>query len=710
MARYEKWLVDPGRDYAKYPDPKVTAAGVKARLRALAAHGLAVMFGEVGNSNNGRVLDPTVFLRAAAAARVTVVAWLHTCSSGTNSLLAPNCTGTPSAWGAKFFAFAKSIAELPPAVPPPRPRRVFLHYLPWFRGSGGGDAGRRQGWCAEGDASCATNASRTQYVGAGPLIGEYDQLDADVLEYHLLLAHAAGVDGLVVNVNPSDAMQVTITRLVVDTVLALRSRHAWFTQQLVLSYDDHAAAGAAAVARNLELVRDLWLGNATAKAAFFVDAATGSRPLLFWSEANVTAHWAEALRVYGCRGSGVAVVARNAVNFGTAHGNFAWIGPPSTAATVGTHWGEQYLDDFEWIMGRQSQFGGSALQDANTLAMGAAWPGFDDANVPASWNGGVARKIARTVDAGDTLALTFQHAIDRNRAYAARREGTGAAGGSPTVAVDMPWLQVATFNDWPEGTHVEPQRGASPYRALEQVQNYTAVFKASGTGGTGGTAAVAASAVMLRVPACVYQRRRGSPGSGSVGDTLAAFGAGRPGRALELCLAAAPSSTATTAAAAATATAATTGAATGASNSSCCTTPTRWRRPTSTTAGDGGRRTRSVGPGSVGAPNGTVAGASAGPGGAASTASSAASTASTAALPPAGTAGTAGSSSGGGGTSAGIIAGIAAGVVACLLCAGVAVHAVGKVPAQSSEPPREGAASGGSAEGGGSTDGFGFPV
>ena len=42
-------------------------------------------------------------------------------------------------------------------------------------------------------------------------------------------------------------------------------------------------------------------------------------------------------QVFGCRddviagaGAGVLVLARNAVNFGTAHGNFEWIGGMST--------------------------------------------------------------------------------------------------------------------------------------------------------------------------------------------------------------------------------------------------------------------------------------------------------------------------------------------------------------------------------------------
>ena len=78
----------------------------------------------------------------------------------------------------------------------------------------------------------------------------------------------------------------------------MQAQHPWFQQQIIISYDD-SRSSPAAVEENLVFIRDAWLGNTTAQGAFFKDdaAATGSYPLMFWSEGNVTAHWEKAQHV-----------------------------------------------------------------------------------------------------------------------------------------------------------------------------------------------------------------------------------------------------------------------------------------------------------------------------------------------------------------------------------------------------------------------------
>lgn len=51
-------------------------------------------------------------------------------------------------------------------------------------------------------------------------------------------------------------------------------------------------------------------------------------------------------------------------------------------------------------MARQVSFGASNTSTVNRLAAGAVWPGFNDTNVPATWNGGNTRLIARDVSEG----------------------------------------------------------------------------------------------------------------------------------------------------------------------------------------------------------------------------------------------------------------------------------------------------------------------
>ena len=156
----------------------------------------------------------------------------------------------------------------------------------------------------------------------------------------------------------------------------------------------------------------------------------------------------------------------------------------------------RYLLDFRWIMARQQSFESSTnTSSINTVMAGSVWPGFNDTFVPMSWNGGVTRVIARDVAAGllrqgvlwtrsvrasvcynVLLCTRFLHStntpslsgrdcgVPGNTMNLTWEAQLGAAEASPTglvapdcaYAVHMPWIQVVTWNDWPEGTSVEP--------------------------------------------------------------------------------------------------------------------------------------------------------------------------------------------------------------------------------------------------------------
>ena len=113
------------------------------------------------------------------------------------------------------------------AAAQPREQVVFCHYLPWFTLDATAEYNQpRRGWCGVGAAVSAAeceDASQKQYTGAGPLIGEYSQRDPTVLEYHLLLAQAAGSDAFLVNVNPASALQVEVATGLFDAAAALHA-------------------------------------------------------------------------------------------------------------------------------------------------------------------------------------------------------------------------------------------------------------------------------------------------------------------------------------------------------------------------------------------------------------------------------------------------------------------------------------------------------
>lgn len=105
-------------------------------------------------------------------------------------------------------------------------------------------------------------------------------------------------------------------------------------------------------------------------------------------------------------------------------GFYAWVQPTSAWQADGSDWGGGYLDWFYRTMAD------ATLPYSQMLTVGAVWPGFNDSL--AAWQSGSPRYMARRD--GQTwqdtwgLAITYQ----------------------PSV------VQIVTWNDWEEGTAVEP--------------------------------------------------------------------------------------------------------------------------------------------------------------------------------------------------------------------------------------------------------------
>ena len=340
---------------------------------------------------------------------------------------------------------------------------VLAHYLPWYTtGASATETASertRRGWCDASlqNAECATDR---QYAGAPPFIGEYDQRDNATLVYHALLASAVGIDSLVVNLNPVSTLQREICRSMITVLGMLRSRHGAdnFGLRLALSYDNSQATTPEAAAADFAVVSAL-VQEATAAGVYFTNS---SAPVVFlWSEAPVAY---AALRA--ALPNSTLVLARNANNFGPSDGNFAWLLPinganASLLASMSPDMamGMQYLRDVEWGMANSQ--GSLAAAERNLLLVGSAYPGFDDTHVPVSWNGGVSRRLAyNTSSGGATYDATWQHALS----YVPMRYGG-------SVAASMPWVQIVTWNDFPEGTAIEPRQQSTESSEGEEASS-----------------------------------------------------------------------------------------------------------------------------------------------------------------------------------------------------------------------------------------------
>jgi hypothetical protein len=104
-------------------------------------------------------------------------------------------------------------------------------------------------------------------------------------------------------------------------------------------------------------------------------------------------------------------------------GQYAWVHPSHHWSPDGSDWGEQYLENFYKKM---------RTKYPDKIAVGGAWPGFDDTR--ASWS------LNRHMDA--RCGKTFQDTLRIFRRYY-------------DDAHPLPFLMIATWNDYEEGTAIE---------------------------------------------------------------------------------------------------------------------------------------------------------------------------------------------------------------------------------------------------------------
>ena len=109
---------------------------------------------------------------------------------------------------------------------------------------------------------------------------------------------------------------------------------------------------------------------------------------------------------------------------GAFDGFYAWVGPGKEGwAPDGSHWGGRYLEDFYNTM---------LSRYPDKIAVGAAWPGFDDSKAAWSQNRRINSRCGKTFE--DTLRM-FRAYYNNSR--------------------PLPFLMIDTWNDYEEGTAIE---------------------------------------------------------------------------------------------------------------------------------------------------------------------------------------------------------------------------------------------------------------
>ena len=371
----------------------------------------------------------------------------------------------------------------PVAVTKTNSIKVYAHYMPWFIGPTNPDATSSYTWGSHwtangGGANPNSFSTVTNYVGANvsvrnidahyhPLIGPYDEQDPYVIEDHFLLMKLAGIDGIMidwyglagngagdagVNQNNTAAMISNISKYGLKYGLVMEDA-AWTNQQ---------ANGNFAVANyfpdpNYIKLGDL-RGSGAANATAPLVAVFGPQKFKSPGQWNtiLSGNTKAFLPLYG-----------QAAQIGSdAGGTFVWPYPQSTINGGGPNgW---YNDNNSYYTGTYYTGGAPNVHNnfkegstglGNNVVLGSAYPGFND------FYGG-----------GGANADGF---IPRN----------AVAGGNPTAGAstlstmlnlcqanksEIDGIQIATWNDFSEGTVIEPTVEFG-FQSLVTIQQFTGV-------------------------------------------------------------------------------------------------------------------------------------------------------------------------------------------------------------------------------------------
>lgn len=303
---------------------------------------------------------------------------------------------------------------------------VYMHYMPWFETpatSGNGQWGLH--WTMANRNPNVVDAAGKRQIASRyyPLIGPYASSDPDVLEYHLLLMKYAGVDGVLLDFYGNGANDLP---LILRNTNALVPRTADVGLGFGVVFEDQFAATLADAKTNMQYVG----ANYFSKPNYL---KLNNKPLVLTfgpQKYQSPADWSQILSVLPTPPTFLTLWYQSQQAGANAAGEFNWV----------------YSDFLTGL----SNFYQNRVPTLGT-AGGVAYPGFETYYAQGGWSGPtwtIAPNNGQTLS--QTLALAQQYQSQ------------------------LGFVQLATFNDFGEGTMFEPTQEVG-FAYLVQVQRYTGV-------------------------------------------------------------------------------------------------------------------------------------------------------------------------------------------------------------------------------------------
>lgn len=301
-------------------------------------------------------------------------------------------------------------------------KKVYMHYLSWF---GEGENGRH--W--------------QDKTLREPLIGYYSSQSWATHVYHILLSKAVGVDGAIINIRTEYDQESF--NMFMESIKRIEDIYPDFQYDIAISYDDQDATTTTTTA-NFRYLKENIIPNT--KHYLFKN----NKPVIFvWNYDGF-------LTSQDYRNIGNSVFADNAPIFlkneldleavsdeYIMNSMYPWV---QGWAENGSEWGEDYVN---WFYNTQIDF---KLNHKVEFVTGAVWPGFDDRTVV--WGGN--RWIDRAN--GETYKKTWNIINENHKGK-------------------IDWVILETWNDFNEGSEIEPIAGTNSFQYLDLTADYIQAFK-----------------------------------------------------------------------------------------------------------------------------------------------------------------------------------------------------------------------------------------
>ncbi|MBN1949971.1 MAG: hypothetical protein JW801_02155 [Bacteroidales bacterium] len=293
------------------------------------------------------------------------------------------------------------------------PMEIYVHYMPWFEDKSSSENGNwgshwTMGTMNPDEVSDGRRAIASHYY---PLIGPYASGDPDVLEYHLLLMKYSGISGVLIDWYGSyDVYDYGSIRENTEKLIGMLAK---VGLKYAIVYEDRTIEGV--------------LGNTSETDALQV---AGNDMLFIEENYFNNDHYIEIdgnplLLVFGPER--FHTPAEWTSIFSSLFKDPLFLTLNGTSSQTGSNSSGEYIwvnqTSLDYWYGTSSRF---------DYFMGGAYPGFNDFYEEGGWGEGLGWEIA--YDSGATFERGLQKAAQYN----------------------MEYLQLITWNDFGEGTMIEP--------------------------------------------------------------------------------------------------------------------------------------------------------------------------------------------------------------------------------------------------------------